>query len=285
MRRHVDERHRVALDEPAVARVRGRGIENRKDAAVRIENRGGGARQCQVVPAEMLFSMHCDGPRLGEARADAVGALMALTPERAQRQSGVSELALQRRVGDGAQHSPLRIGEDHRKARAGDLLVQALHLGACDGQELAQALLQLFHGLRIEHADLARSGRLDTVLPQAPVPRLGYQRLDSRGLQTTLDDLNNSRSMARHQTFVSQGSPFGTRCDPCSLRHFLDIYQRDVAILQCALHSCPWEACAVSLKQAIRTAARVCLELLFPWHPVLPYGFFGAPYLYAGSPS
>jgi hypothetical protein len=44
---------------------------------------------------------------------------------------------------------------------------------------------------------------------------------------------------------------------PVRLAFILDIYQRDVAIVQCALHSCPWEACAVSLKQAIRTAARV----------------------------
>ena len=100
----------------------------------------------------MLFSMHGDGPRLGEARADAVGAFMTLIPERPQRQSGVSELTLQRRVGDGAQHRALRIGENDRKAGTGDLLIQTLHLGACDGKQLAQALLELFHGLRVEHA-------------------------------------------------------------------------------------------------------------------------------------
>ena len=103
-------------------------------AAVRIENRRGGAGQREVVAAEVLLAMHGDRARLGEAGADAIGPLVALIPERAQGQSGMPELALQGRVGDGAEHrrpgcrreSPqnrsrqsARTGSPSRRARPG----------------------------------------------------------------------------------------------------------------------------------------------------------------------
>ena len=95
---------------------------------------------------------------------------VALVPQPAQGQSGLVKFALQRRVGDHAEHRALIVGQNHRKAGARDLLVQAFHLRPGDRQELAHAQLQILERLRAEHAALARCGRLDAVLPQAAMP-------------------------------------------------------------------------------------------------------------------
>jgi hypothetical protein len=53
----------------------------------------------------------------------------------------MAEFALQGGIGDGAQHGPLRVGQDHGKTRTRYLLVETLHLGTRDRQQLTQTLL------------------------------------------------------------------------------------------------------------------------------------------------
>jgi hypothetical protein len=117
------------------------------------------------------------------------------------------KLALQGRVGDGAEHRSLRVGEDYRKSGAGNLLVQAFHLGARDRQKLAQALLQFLDGLGIEYVVSARGRGFDSVFPQAPMPGPGDQGLDAGGLKPAFDHLDDVGRMARHQSFLLQALP------------------------------------------------------------------------------
>ena len=159
----------------------------------------------------MLLAVHGHRPSLRETGADAIGALVALIPQRAQGKSGVPEFALQGGVGDGAQYRSLGVGQNDRKAGAGDLLVQTFHLGARDGQQFTQALLQLLHGLGIEDVALTGRRRLDAVLPQTPIPRSGHQRLDADGLKSALDHVNDVRRVARQQPFLFQALPLAPR--------------------------------------------------------------------------
>jgi hypothetical protein len=139
----------MPLDQSAVARVGRGGIENPEDSPVRIKDRRGRAGEREVVAAEVLLTVHGHRPGFGETGTDAIRALVALVPQRAQRQPRMAKFPSQRRIGDRREYRPLRIGENHGEPRSRDLLVQALHFRARHGQQFAQALLQLFDGLRI----------------------------------------------------------------------------------------------------------------------------------------
>ncbi len=207
VRRHVDESHRMALDQPAVAGICRGCVEHRDDRTVRIQNRRAGARQGKIVSAEMLFPMHGHGTSLGEAGSDAVGAFVALVPQRAERQAGLTELALQGRIGDGRQHHALCIRQDHRESRPGDLLVETLHFRARDGEQLAHSLLQFLEGLGIEHGILPRCRRLDAVFPKTSIPRARDVRFDSGGLESVLDHMKNARRVTRGEIQVCHVIP------------------------------------------------------------------------------
>ena len=215
MRRHVDQRHGMALDQPAVAGICRRGIQHRDDGAVRIENRRAGARQGQIVAAEMFLAVHGHRTAFRQAGTDAVGAFVALVPKCAQRQAGLAEFALQGGIGDGGQHHPLGIRQNDGESRAGDLFVQTLHFRPRHGEQLPHPLLQFLQRLGIEHGVLARRRRLDAVFPQTPIPGARDMRLDSGGLQSVLYDMKNSRRVTRSETQVRHDIPRVTAL-PCS---------------------------------------------------------------------
>src|SRR5258708_2673110 len=145
----------------------------------------------------MLFPVYGDGTSFGEAGSDAVGAFVTFVPKRTERQARLTELALQGGVGDGRQHDTLRIGQDDRESRSGDLFVETLHLRARDREQLSHPLLQFLEGLGIEHGILARGRGFDAVFPKTPIPGARDVRLDSGGLESVLDDMKNARRVTR----------------------------------------------------------------------------------------
>jgi hypothetical protein len=69
--------------------------------------------------------------------------------------------------------------------------------------------------------------------------------------------LNNARSMVRDQTFVSQELPLWNEMRSLFASPFSMPTSLALHFCNALFHSRPREACAVSLKQAIRTAAKV----------------------------
>ena len=230
VRRHVDQSHRVALDQPAVARLDCRRIERSHDHAVRVENGRRGTRQGQVIAAKMFLAMHRDGAALDEAGADAVSALVPLVPQCAERQAGLAEFTLQRRIGDRAEHRTLGIRQDDREARSGNLLVQALHLGARHRQQFAHALLLFLEGQRIQHGNLPRCLGYDAVLPHTALPGSRDVWLYARRMKSALHDAKDSRRVTGRETFVRHNPPYRP-----SSRQALELHITDAGRLRATL--------------------------------------------------
>ncbi|MNN44188.1 hypothetical protein D3C81_1584660 [compost metagenome] len=116
-----------------------------------------------------------DGQRLAldQAGADAVGALVRLAPVGAEPQAGLFEGAAVGVVVDAVEDHPAGIGQQHRIAGAGKLLVQAGHLAAGDFQHLLQALAAFEHACVFEHGRRLALRRIETVLLQAAQPGAG----------------------------------------------------------------------------------------------------------------
>src|SRR4026207_871909 len=68
-------------------------VHHRQQPSVRAEDRRAGAAQIHMPRPEMLASVDCYGPLLGDAGADAVGTLASLGPDAAEPGSPVLELA------------------------------------------------------------------------------------------------------------------------------------------------------------------------------------------------
>jgi hypothetical protein len=68
-------------------------VQHRQQPSVDAEDRRAGAAQIRMPRPEMLASVNCYGPLLGDAGADAVGALDLLGPDAAEPGSPVFELA------------------------------------------------------------------------------------------------------------------------------------------------------------------------------------------------
>src|SRR6476646_9171122 len=68
-------------------------VQHRQQPSVDAEDRRAGAAQIQMPRPEMLASVDCYGPLLGDAGADAVGPLALLGPDAAKPGSPVFKLA------------------------------------------------------------------------------------------------------------------------------------------------------------------------------------------------
>ncbi|MNP01425.1 hypothetical protein D3C76_932390 [compost metagenome] len=171
--RQVDQRHGVELALPGhLAACRGN-VEHRQKVAVRIEHRAGGTGEAGVAAAEVFVLVNGQRLALDQAGADAVGALVLLAPVGAEPEAGLLEGATVGIVVDAVEDYPARIGEQHRIAGAGELLVQAGHFAVGDFQHLLQTFAAFEHACVFEHSRRLRLRRVEAVLLQAAQPGAG----------------------------------------------------------------------------------------------------------------
>ena len=89
-------------------------VQHRQQPAVDAENRRAGAAQIHMPRAEMLGSVDCYGPLLGDAGADAVGALDLLGPDAAEPGAPVFEVARFRLLAAMLDRDPRAVAEQNR---------------------------------------------------------------------------------------------------------------------------------------------------------------------------
>jgi hypothetical protein len=89
-------------------------VQHRQQPSVRAEDRRTGAAQIHMPRPEMLASVDCYGPLLGDAGADAVGTLNLLGPDAAEPGSPVFELARLRSVAAMLDRDPGGVAEQDR---------------------------------------------------------------------------------------------------------------------------------------------------------------------------
>ncbi len=101
-------------------------------------------------------------------------------PVGAEPQPGLLEGAALGGGADAIEDHPAGIGEQHRMAGAGELLVQAVHLAVGDLQHLAQALAAFEHARVLQHHRRHRLAGIEVVLLQAAQPGAGDGRVGRR---------------------------------------------------------------------------------------------------------
>ena len=138
-----------------------------------VEHRAGRARKPGVAAAEVLVLV--DGQRLAldQAGADAIGAFTRLAPVGAQPQPGMLEAAPLAGRADAIEDHPAGIGQQHRMAGPGELLVQAVHFVVGDLQHLAQALAAFQQAPVLEHHRRLDHRWVEVVVLQATQPGAG----------------------------------------------------------------------------------------------------------------
>ncbi len=134
------------------------------------------ARQWQVPGQVMLTALHAERAALHRAGADTVAALVALGPAGAAEQPGLAEFGQQCRVLHAVQQGRLGVGEHHRVAAAGALLVEVLHLHLGDAQHFFEPLLALAQPAAIVDHWRRGSIRVQPILVQAALPRACRRR-------------------------------------------------------------------------------------------------------------
>ena len=167
LRRQVDQSHGVELALPGNVGPRRRHIQHCQQLAMRVEHRAGRAGQAGVATAEVLVLVNGQRLALDQAGADAVGALARLAPVSAQPQPGTLEAAPLGRRADAIEDHPAGIGQQHRMAGPGKLLVQAVHFMVGNLQHLAQALAAFQQAPMLEHHRGLDHRRVEVVVLQA----------------------------------------------------------------------------------------------------------------------
>ncbi len=130
------------------------------------------------MPPTKVFVL-VNGQRLAfdQAGADAVGALSRLAPVSAQPQPGLLEAAPLGRSGDAIEDHTTGIGEQHRMAGTGKLLVQAVHFLIGDLQHLAHAFAAFQQAAMLEdHRGFGQRG-IQMIVLQAAQPGAGNGRV------------------------------------------------------------------------------------------------------------
>src|SRR5882672_12807869 len=94
--------------------IDGRYVQHGQQPSVDAEDRRAGAAQIHMPRPEMLASVDCYGPLLGDAGADAVGTLNLLGPDAAEPGSPVFELARLRSFAAMLDRDPGGIAEQDR---------------------------------------------------------------------------------------------------------------------------------------------------------------------------
>src|SRR6202023_962003 len=82
-----------------------------------------------------------------------------------------------------------------------------LHLGTRNREQFAHPLLDFLEGLGIEHGVLPRRRRFDAIFPKASIPGARDMRLDSRRLESVLDDVQYARRVTRGDIHGRHTSP------------------------------------------------------------------------------
>ncbi|MNE42850.1 hypothetical protein D3C80_1370000 [compost metagenome] len=144
---------------------------------MRVEHRAGRAGQPGVTATEVLVLM--DGQRLAldQAGADAIGALARLAPVSAQPQPRTLEAAPLGGGTDAIEDHPTSVGQQHRVACAGKLLVQAVHFMVGNLQHLMQALAAFQQAPMLKHHRRFDHRRVEVVILQAAQPGTGDGRI------------------------------------------------------------------------------------------------------------
>ena len=168
--RQRSQRHGVELALPGQLLADAGHVQHRLERPLRIEQRDRRAAQPGVAPAEVFVA--ADGQRLTfhQAGADAVGALHRLAPHRPQPEARALELVVLGRVAQAVDDHAFGVGQQHRATVAAQLLVQAVHLPAGDGDDVVQRLAALGQPRMLDHARGVGAGRIEAVLLQAAPP-------------------------------------------------------------------------------------------------------------------
>ena len=204
LRRQIDQGHGVEL---ALARnfVARRGhVEHRQQFAMRIEYRACRAGQARMATAKVFVLV--DGQRLAlhQAGADTIGAFTGLAPVGAEPEPGALENLPLGRRGDAVEDHPAGIGEQHRVAGAGELLMKAGHFVAGDVQHLLQAFTTFQHASMFQHRRRHGQGRVEVIVLKAAQPGAGDGRIAAGPLQVgfALGDGQDLLGMATQMVVV-----------------------------------------------------------------------------------
>ncbi|CRM25577.1 hypothetical protein [Pseudomonas sp. 24 E 13] len=157
-----------------------------------------------MATAKVLVTVDGQGLALDQAGADAIGAFAGFAPISAQPQPGALENPAFGGRGDAVEDHPARIGEQHGVARARELLVQAVHFGAGDVQDLAQAFAAFQQAVMLKHGGGDGQRRVEVVVLQATQPGAGDGRVAARSVRRLLPtgDGENLLGMATEMIVV-----------------------------------------------------------------------------------
>ncbi|MNZ73039.1 hypothetical protein D3C78_914400 [compost metagenome] len=136
-----------------------------------------------MATAKVFILVNGQRLALHQAGADAIGAFAGLTPVGAQPETGALEdLAFGGRR-DAVEDDPAGVGQEHRVAGPGQLLMQAGHFAAGDVQHLLQAFTTLKHATVFKHRRCHGQGRVEVIVLKATQPRTGNGRITTRPMQ------------------------------------------------------------------------------------------------------
>ncbi|KAI3488915.1 hypothetical protein L1887_46945 [Cichorium endivia] len=140
---------------------------------------------------------------------------MPLVPSRASLQSAPNHSPARSKIrrsvgaGDAIEDHPAGIGQQHRVAGTGELLVQAVHLAIGDLQDLAQVLAAFQHAVVFEHGGCHGQAGVEVVVLKAAQPGPGDRRIAAGALQSTLalEKTSILQALALCNAGLTAGSP------------------------------------------------------------------------------
>ncbi len=139
-----------------------------------------------MATTKMFFLMDGQCLALHQAGADAIGAFAGFAPVGTEPEPGPFENLALAGSGDTVEDHAPGVGEQHRVAGAGQLLVQAGHFGTGNVQHLLQTLAAFQHPTMFEHRRRQVLGRVEVIVLKAAQPGAGNRRIAAGSLQMGL---------------------------------------------------------------------------------------------------
>ena len=126
------------------------------------------------MPAkEMFIAMNGQGSLFDQGGANTVGSFVFFVPDGAWPQTDLLERSAQVGIANPVDDHAIAIGQDHREARASDLLIEAIHFNSGDVQKVIQALLVFAQTNLFEYLGLMRMNGIKAIVVDATDPGPG----------------------------------------------------------------------------------------------------------------
>ncbi len=127
--------------------------------------------------------MDGQGLTLHQAGADAISAFAGFAPVGAQPKTGALENLPFGGRSDAVEDHPAGVGQQHRVAGAGKLLVEAGHFVAGDLQHLLQAFAAFQHAAMFQHRRRHGQGRVEVIVLKTTQPGTSNGRIATGTVQ------------------------------------------------------------------------------------------------------